>query len=298
MQDRFQLGLITLLVGLGAFAGATLMLRREPVEPTPIPVDDEEGASEILAAGASVTLVLVSDIGGPLSCMATLWQDVEGGRRMGMDSTKRCGPGGVLRWTGLEAGDYRVMAAAEGSERLDLTVELEPGQALDLGSQIVGPGGGLQGTITGPDGEPASIVEILVGEREERSGPSGRFGIKGLRPGPHTLRFGSLEGTAERDIQIVAGEFQELDVLLEPHPGVIGIRFDDLLTVVDVHPTGPASGKIELGVRIESVNGVDFDDREQLEAALGGPAGESVTLGIEGQDVTLVRIPIAEMMSP
>ena len=142
------------------------------------------------------------------------------------------------------------------------------------------------------------MVTIRIGEREERSGAGGRFAVKGLSPGAQTLRFGSLDGMAELDVQVVAGEIQDLVVVLTPHLGVIGIRFDDLLTVVDVHPQGPAAGKIQMGERIESVNGVAFDDREELQVALEGVVGESVTLGLEGRQVTLVRIPLAEMMAP
>ena len=119
---------------------------------------------------------------------------------------------------------------------------------------------------------------------------------RGLKPGVHTLRFGSLEGTATVEVQVVAGETLTRDIRLVPHDGVIGVRFDEDLLVTEVHARGPAHGLVSVGQRVLTVNGETVQDREALGEALRGPVGQAVTLGFEGVEVELVRTSLEEML--
>lgn len=295
MQDGSRHALIAGAIGLLCFSVAAAVLKSRPPEPVEVhlaPPAPNEG----VLAGASVSLRLLSATGAPMTCKATLWEVVEGGRRMGMDASKSCGPGGSLLWQGLRPGKYVLMVAGTGSERLDLPLDIQQDQAVDLGERRVGPGGNVTGKVLDAEGQPVPLTELRTGDREERANPDGVYMARGLKPGLHSLRFGSLKGTATVEVTVVAGETLTQDVSLVPHDGVIGVRFDDDGVITDVHVRGPAHGLLTVGQRVLTVDGQPVDDREALSEALRGPVGGSLTLGLEGGEVELVRTSLEEML--
>ncbi len=87
-----------------------------------------------------------------------------------------------------------------------------------------------------------------------------------------------------------------LDVALEPLPGVIGVRFDPLMTVVEVHPTGPAAGHVHPGMVLQKVEGQPVDDMDQARGLMKGPVGSVLQQTLVGQNIALTRVSMEELM--
>ena len=296
MSDGARNAAIALVLGLAAFGVAAVLLRAEPA-PSPPPPEPEtvEVLPPVPAEGAAITVKVLGPGGEPVECGATLWEAIEGGRRMSMDASQKCDAQGVMTWPAVQPGTYRLMAAGPGMARLEEEVVVAE-EDLDLGTRTLALGGGVVGVVTDAEGQPVPTPTVFIGARQERGLETGQYVVKGLPVGEHTLRFGAIQGRAERTVMVTAGDDQVLDVVLEPLPGVVGVRFDGLMTVVEVHPTGPAAGHIRPGMVLQKVEGQPVDDLEQARGLMEGPVGAVLRLTLDGQDIALTRVSMQELM--
>jgi hypothetical protein len=293
MTDGARQAAIGAVIALVAF-GATAAVFKFNTKPPPEPVVVD--LAPPIHAGVSVTMRVLGPDGAPPSeCMATMWEEVEGGRRMGMDSSQTCSPTGELTWPTVVPGTYRLMAAGPGLARLDEVVVVAD-EAVVLGERTLGLGGGVRGVITDSAGATVESVSVRVGARQENGALDGTYLVKGLPLGRQTLFFGSLKGWAELDVVVEAGETVTLDVELKPLRGAVGLRFNEDLTVSEIHPSGPAAGHVTEGQKLTAVGGVEVTTLDEAQEAMRGPAGSVVELTLDGQPMALTRVTMEELL--
>ena len=137
---------------------------------------------------------------------------------------------------------------------------------------------------------------MRVGARQENGALDGTYLVKGLPLGRQTLFFGSLKGWAELDVVVEAGETVTLDVELKPLRGAVGLRFNEDLTVSEIHPSGPAAGHVTEGQKLTAVGGVEVTTLDEAQEAMRGPAGSVVELTLDGQPMALTRVTMEELL--
>lgn len=293
MTDGARQAAIGAVIALVAF-GVTAAIFKFNTSPPPQPVVVD--LAPPLHAGVPVSMTVVGPDGAaPSECMATMWEEVEGGRRMGMDSSQTCSPTGELTWPSVLPGTYRLMAAGPGLARLDEVVVVED-DAVVLGERTLGLGGGVRGLITDSEGAPVASVSVRVGVRQENGALDGTYLVKGLPLGRQTLFFGSVKGWAELDVVVEAGQTVALDVELKPLRGAVGLRFNEDLTVSEIHPSGPAQGHVTAGQMLTEVDGVAVSTLDEAQEAMRGPAGSVVQLTLDGQPLALTRVTMEELL--
>ncbi|MGE3854072.1 MAG: carboxypeptidase regulatory-like domain-containing protein, partial [Planctomycetota bacterium] len=122
---------------------------------------------------------------------------------------------GAFRMAGLVQGRYRIRVNVPGYlAPPNLEVDLTGGGTVEIEIQMVG-GGGLTGTVTGPDGKGVRQARVelrKVGENDQSHGnpgaytqPDGRYEIRGIPPGEYRLSVRPFE-LAPYDATVTIGE--------------------------------------------------------------------------------------------
>lgn len=277
-----------------------------PVEaPAPAP-ERPADADPAIGQGRSALALRVRDrTGAAVACSATLWRVLaEGGRAMGEGSSQAC-VAGALRWEGLPAGTWRLLVQGPALARLDRTLELGDDEVLDLGEQVLPPGGRVLGTLT-QGGQPAAAAVVRSGDGQVITADAqGRYRLEGVPEGPLRVdvMFGDHAGQGQ--VQVQAGEAATLDLALEPvdRRGVVGLRVDEAegrVLVRQVVPGSPADGVVQPGDLLLAIDGQALGgDMDQARALLAGRPGEPVVLTVQRgeaqQALTLTRAPAGEL---
>ncbi len=123
---------------------------------------------------------------------------------------------GVFRVGRLAPGIYDLTIRADGrAGRKIEAVEVEAGQAVDLGEIVLGPESGISGRITAEDGSPLKGAWVRIKSPEQgiislfvasdRSGSDGTFAIKGLNPGTFALSISAKDYRPENVSGVTVG---------------------------------------------------------------------------------------------
>ena len=223
-----------------------------PVVPDPEPED-----------GEIVGEVTDADSGDPLEgAEVTLSGDA--------DMTASTDGDGTYGFGALEPGDYTVTANADGFEPAEGTAEIVDGDTVtvDLTLDAELTTGSLHGDVTDADtGEAIEDVRVSFGESSATStDDEGYYRTGGIDVGTYTLTFEAdgYETVTVEDVDIAAGEFTRVDVVLD------AVEADDPDDADEPDPTP----ELEVGTVAGTVTDTD-----------GEPVG-GATVTINGSDTT------------
>jgi hypothetical protein len=179
-------------------------------------------------------------------------------------------------------------------------VTLTPGQSAEIEVRLTGGSASIAGrTVWSGSNAPAEGVSIfldkqLSGASDAQTGPEGRFLLKDVRPGPHTVRlWASADGQpVTRTVTVASGEAVDLgDVTVETRkttPGTIGAGFSEdrgWVSVAWVKADGPAArGGVRIGDRLLAVDGLAVRSRQEAEQRTRGTPGSPVQLSLRRED--------------
>ncbi len=179
-------------------------------------------------------------------------------------------------------------------------VTLTPGQSAELEVTLTGGSASITGrTVWSGDNAPAEGVSIfldkqLSGASDAQTGPEGRFLLKDVKPGPHTVRlWASADGQpVTRTVTVSSGEAVDLgDVTVETRkttPGTIGAGFSEersWVSVAWVKAGGPAArAGVRVGDRLLAVDGLAVRSRQEAEQRTQGAPGSPVQLSLRRED--------------
>ncbi|MCB9745439.1 MAG: PDZ domain-containing protein [Alphaproteobacteria bacterium] len=277
------------LIGVASFGVARLLLR--PPEAPPPAAEEPQGGV--------ITLSVVDPEGEPLAdCAATAWLVVgEGRRRLTAGASQACTPEGALRWTGREAGQWRIMMASREVQALDETVTLEEGGVVDLGQVQLGWGGTVYGFVR-EGGVPVPKAEVRSSAGGSMlTGPDGAFIFRGQPVGALTVQAFTARSMGEVVTEVQRGERSDVEIALEPLPprGTIGVVPGEGAIVTEVLPGSPAEGALQVGDEIVAVDGQEVGgDALRLRRLAAGAPGEVIALRVRRGDdlleLTLTRV--------
>lgn len=223
---------------------------------------------------------------------------------MGEGSFQQCVQGAV-RWEGLPAGSWRLIASGQGLALFDRTFELGDHEVLDLGVQVMVPGGRVLGVIT-DNGAPVSAAQVRSSDGQfVRTDAEGRYRLDGVPVGKLKVEVSTGRMFGKGEVEVLRGQASTLDLSLMPQAarGVVGLRIStvDGAVVVDaVAAGGPADGLIAVGDRLLSVDGKELGgDTGLARVLMAGEPGQPLVLerqrGEEKASVTLVRAQASEL---
>lgn len=169
---------------------------------------------------------------------------------------------------------------------------LSPGQSAEIEVPLTGGSASITGrTVWSRDNAPAEGVSIfldkqLSGVSDAQTGPEGRFLLKDVKPGPHTVRlWASADGQpVTRTVKVASGEAVDLgDVTVEARrtaSGTIGAGFSEdrgWVSVAWVKADGPAArAGVRVGDRLLAVDGLAVRNRPEAEQRTRGAPGSPV----------------------
>lgn len=186
--------------------------------------------------------------------------------------------------TGLMPGSYAVRAEAEGLARASRAgIQLAP----DAGDReirlLLGAGHPLEGTVFGPDGEPAPDIQVAIGGTRAKdawqavSGPDGRFRFDGLPTKPLSI-YASRDGsTVESYGSIALPGTRRFDIHLRRTTSVIGTVTDE-----DGEPVAEANVRVMVqGMGTQALATTDAEGRYEV-APVPAAALSSVNVSADG----------------
>jgi hypothetical protein len=179
-------------------------------------------------------------------------------------------------------------------------VTLSPGQRAELEVPLTGGAASIAGrAVWHGGGAPAQAVSIFLDRQltagsDAQTGPDGRFLLKDVKPGAHTVRlWASSDGKPEtRAVMLASGEAVDLgDVTVTTRkaaPGTVGAGFSEdrgWVSVAWLTPDGPAAkAGVLVGDRLLSVDGQVVRNRQEAEQHTKGAPGTPVQLGLRRAD--------------
>jgi S1-C subfamily serine protease len=156
------------------------------------------------------------------------------------------------------------------------------------------------GSTAPAEGVSIYLDKQLAAASDARTGPEGRFLLRDVKPGPHTVRLWASEDgqPVTRTVTVASGEAVELgDVTVEVRrtpPGTIGAGFSEdrgWVSVAWVKADGPAArAGVRAGDRLLAVDGRVVRSRQEAEQRTRGAPGSPVQLSLrreEGQEQQL-----------
>lgn len=179
-------------------------------------------------------------------------------------------------------------------------VKLSPGQSAELEVPLTGGAASITGRAvwSGSDA-PAEGVSIYLDKQlsagsDAKTGPDGRFLLKDVKPGPHTVRvWASADGQpVTRTVKLAPGEAVELGDLTvttrKTASGTIGAGFSEdrgWVSVAWVKAEGPAAqAGVRVGDRLLAVDGLVVRSRQEAEQRTKGAPGSPVQLRLQRAD--------------
>lgn len=234
--------------------------------------------------GFAISLRLVNESGETFPCAGTLWRESDVGRQASRDSTEVC-EDGLLRWHGVEPGQYRLMTQAEGKELFEQDVEIRA-ESIELGEIVLKPGRTIEGQVL-LAGKPIEGALVLVeGGRRTQSDADGHFFFRGLPTGPLALRAAAQAGRGS--LELSASDSRGLVVRLERGrgQGLLGLRFErkgNGPIVTGLLEGTAAAEQLERGDLLLKVDGVEVCELsvEEIGQILAGEIGSLAVLEIE-----------------
>jgi hypothetical protein len=179
-------------------------------------------------------------------------------------------------------------------------VTLTPGQSAEIEVRLTGGSASILGrTVWSGSNAPAEGVSIfldkqLSGTSDAQTGPEGRFLLKDVKPGQHTVRlWASADGQpVTRTVTVASGEAVDLgNVTVETRkttPGTIGAGFSEdrgWVSVAWVKADGPAArAGVRVGDRLLAVDGLAVRSRQEAEQRTRGTPGSPVQLSLRRED--------------
>lgn len=179
-------------------------------------------------------------------------------------------------------------------------VTLSPGQSTELEVPLTGGSASITGrAVWSGSNTPAEGVSIyldkqLSGSSDAQTGPDGRFLLKDVKPGPHTVRaWASADGQpVMRTVKTASGEAVDLgDVVVTARKtasGTIGASFSEergWVSVAWVKADGPAAhAGVRVGDRLLAVDGLVIRSRQEAEQRTKGAPGSPVQLRLQRSD--------------
>jgi S1-C subfamily serine protease len=150
------------------------------------------------------------------------------------------------------------------------------------------------GGNTPAEGVSIFLDKQLSGASDAQTGPEGRFLLKDVKPGPHTVRlWASADGQpVTRMVKVASGEAVDLgDVTVETRKtasGTIGAGFSEdrgWVSVAWVKADGPAArAGVRVGDRLLAVDGLVVRNLQEAEQRTRGTPGSPVQLSLRRED--------------
>ncbi|MCK6481313.1 MAG: carboxypeptidase regulatory-like domain-containing protein [Planctomycetaceae bacterium] len=269
-DGRFSLEGLPVGTTLAAVA-AKVPFRKGLSSPFRIPEGGTVDGIEIrLLPGCAITGLVTDPAGAPLPGAQVRVTTGSTTRRAGpivpadLPDEAVAGPDGRYRIEGLEQRPYSVFATLEGHTPADLTGIHATAAGTEAAPLVLVRGGVLRGIVVDAEDHPLPGASISL-QGGNRSGGTattdadGRFEIRPVLPGPHTL-FAGKAGFVHRppeDLELAGGE--EVRVVLERGLEIAGTVLDlDGRPVpqarVRVHPLPPKEAEV-LGVTMTDPRG-------------------------------------------
>ena len=182
----------------------------------------------------------------------------------------------------------------------EASVTLSPGQSAELEVPLTGGAASITGrAVWSGSNAPAEGVSIYLDKQlsaasDAQTGPDGRFLLKDVKPGPHTVRaWASVDGQpVTRTVKTASGEAVDLGdlpvTMRKTAPGTIGAGFSEergWVSVAWVKADGPAAqGGVRVGDRLLAVDGLVVRNRQEAEQRTKGAPGSPVQLRLQRAD--------------
>ena len=177
---------------------------------------------------------------------------------------------------------------------------LTPGKSTEVEVALTGGSASITGRAVWKGGAtPAQAVSVfldkqLSGSGDAQTGADGRFLLKDVKPGTHTVRlWASADGTPEtRTVKVDSAEAVDLgDVAVTTRktaPGTVGAGFSEergWVSVAWLTPEGPAEkAGVRVGDRLLSVDGLVVRNRQEAEQRTKGAPGTPLRLELRRAD--------------
>jgi hypothetical protein len=218
---------------------------------------------------------------------------------------QRTFPGNEFLLTDAPAQELRVSVRTHDGRTGEAQVQLSPGQRADVEVPLTGGAASIAGrAVWSGSGAPASGVGLYLDHApgsgaDAHTGPDGRFLLRDVTPGAHTVRLLAPDGKPEaRPVTVAASEAVDLgDVTVttrEATPGTVGAGFSEergWVSFAWLTPEGPAArAGVRVGDRLLSVDGQVVRNRTEAESRTRGGAGTPVQVTVRregGSEQTL-----------
>lgn len=194
----------------------------------------------------------------------------------------------------------RVSVRTSDGRTGEAPVSLSPGQSTELDIPLTGGSASITGrAVWSGSNAPAEGVSIyldkqLSGSSDAQTGPDGRFLLKDVKPGPHTVRaWASADGQpVTRTLKVASGEAVDLGEVAvaarKTAAGTIGAGFSEersWVSVAWVKADGPAAqAGVRVGDRLLAVDGLVVRSRQEAEQRTKGVPGSPVQLRLQRAD--------------
>lgn len=285
-----------MLLAYIAFWGVSALVRNEQVS-------FEEPADPTSKLATLTGQILAPDGNPPEECIATLWRRADGKKQTSANMSGKC-PKGAISMKDLVAGTYLLEVGVEGAARFARNVEIQEGEAHDLGVSQLSEGGTLTVQAVAPDGRGLPGARMWLGNWLVTSDIEGRYTFAGAPAGSVMVRAQFDEVVGSNKLELEAGAIEELEVKLEDLVvrGVLGVSFTaepEGLLVTEVSEEGPTHEVLEVGDRIVAVNGEPSLALTQViaERRLDGPPGELLKLAVlRGEEELALEVTRADLL--
>ncbi|HEX8439217.1 carboxypeptidase regulatory-like domain-containing protein [Archangium sp.] len=272
----------------------------------PVPVQDGAAEQQLqLRPAATLHGRVVAPSGAAPSGVTLRLLNADGSPPSGSTDAQRTVPGNEFHLTDAPARELRVSVRTSDGRTGEARVRLSPGQRADVEVPLTGGAASLAGrAVWSGSGTPASGVGLYLDRApgsgaDAHTGPDGRFLLRDVMPGAHTVRLLAPDGKPEaRTVTVAASEAVDLgDVPVTTRkaaPGTVGAGFSEdrgWVSFAWLTPEGPAArAGVRVGDRLLSVDGQVVRNRAEAESRTRGSAGTPVQVTVRregGSEQTL-----------
>ncbi|MCY1082253.1 carboxypeptidase regulatory-like domain-containing protein [Archangium lansingense] len=262
--------------------------------PLPIP----EGAGELklqLRPAATLRGRVVARSGAAPSGFTLRLLEADGSAPVWARDTQRTFPGNEFLLTDAPGQPLKVSVRTTDGRTGEAQVTLSPGLRADVEVPLTGGASSISGrAVWSHSGAPVQGVGLYLdrppgSSADARTGPDGRFRLKDVTPGAHTVHLLAPEGKPEaRSVTVATSEAVDLgDVQVsarKANAGSVGAGFSEdrgWVSVAWLTPEGPAAqGGVRVGDRLLAVDGQVVRNRTEAERRTQGAPGTPVQVTV------------------
>ncbi len=267
-----------------------------------VPVQDGSAEQKLqLRPAATLHGRVVARSGAAPSGFTLRLLNADGSTPSWSHDAQRTFPGGEFLLTDAPAQELRVSVRTSDGRTGEAQVKLSPGQRTDVEVPLTGGAASIAGrAVWSGSGAPASGVGLYLDRApgsgaDAHTGPDGRFLLRDVAPGAHTVRLLAPDGKPEaRTVTVAASEAVDLgDVTVTTRKaaaGTVGAGFSEdrgQVSFAWLTPEGPAArAGVRVGDWLLAVDGLVVRNRTEAESRTREGAGTPVQVTVRREGGT------------